>query len=170
MSQQIYSLSRLTASVSPRCIFNLLFDGSRASGGARTHDLRFTKPLLCQLSYTGGDAKTCKYTETRIARNTKKATISRNFKAAPRASAPALIPAPREYSRELPAKSPTKPQGPASSPNTAEPNGACAATKSTFQSNDLRLNWPSTSRFFRTSGSININADRRFTHFYDLAS
>ena len=25
----------------------------KASGGVRTHDLRFTKPLLCQLSYAG---------------------------------------------------------------------------------------------------------------------
>ena len=25
----------------------------KASGGTRTHNLRFTKPLLCQLSYTG---------------------------------------------------------------------------------------------------------------------
>ncbi len=27
--------------------------GRKASGGTRTHNLRFTKPLLCQLSYTG---------------------------------------------------------------------------------------------------------------------
>ena len=83
MSQQIYSLSRLTASVTPRGLKFVLPKNSwrstsykiRACGGGRTHDLRFTKPLLCQLSYTGGDAKTSKYTETRPTRNTKKATI-----------------------------------------------------------------------------------------------
>ncbi len=71
MSQQIYSLSRLTASVSPRKIFSPYPAGKRASGGIRTHDRRFTKPLLCQLSYAGGDAKTSKYTETQHTRNTK---------------------------------------------------------------------------------------------------
>ncbi len=31
----------------------------KASGGTRTHNLRFTKPLLCQLSYTGEMALDC---------------------------------------------------------------------------------------------------------------
>ena len=77
MSQQIYSLSRLTASVSPRkkCCLSRPSGRQKASGGVRTHDLRFTKPLLCQLSYAGGDAKTSKYTETRSTRNTKKAPV-----------------------------------------------------------------------------------------------
>ena len=43
VSQQIYSLPRLTASVSTH----------GAENGTRTHDLRFTKPLLYQLSYIG---------------------------------------------------------------------------------------------------------------------
>ena len=65
LSQQIYSLSRLTASVTPRTLELQLFTETcnlknrhakyekKASGGVRTHDLRFTKPLLCQLSYAG---------------------------------------------------------------------------------------------------------------------
>ena len=75
LSQQIYSLSRLTASVpsrnlslylmclTPRSSKRFVTSGSfersislyvkRAIGGARTHDLRFTKPLLSQLSYDG---------------------------------------------------------------------------------------------------------------------
>ena len=58
-SQQIYSLSRLTASVPSRIFISIVLWSyswsakTRASGGARTHDLRFTKPLLSQLSYAG---------------------------------------------------------------------------------------------------------------------
>ena len=71
LSQQIYSLSRLTASVTPLiAFFNLLplytplhcgfwrRKRQKASGGVRTHDLRFTKPLLCQLSYAGAMQQT----------------------------------------------------------------------------------------------------------------
>ena len=58
LSQQIYSLSRLTASVTPLKPHGGLYcfepqNTAKASGGVRTHDLRFTKPLLCQLSYVG---------------------------------------------------------------------------------------------------------------------
>ena len=37
----------------------------KASGGTRTHNLRFTKPLLCQLSYTG--EMSCKLCQISIA-------------------------------------------------------------------------------------------------------
>ncbi len=77
LSQQIYSLSHLTALESPplyppdtdfsesktafpetmvtmdRWEATTYAKKPRASGGVRTHDLRFTKPLLCQLSYAG---------------------------------------------------------------------------------------------------------------------
>ena len=34
-----------------------------AGGGTRTHDLRFTKPLLCQLSYSGASPQRSAATE-----------------------------------------------------------------------------------------------------------
>ena len=64
---QIYSLTPLTARETPRTMPRLLvlsrsraIRRPRASGGARTHDLRFTKPLLSQLSYASEGFKTSK--------------------------------------------------------------------------------------------------------------
>ncbi len=80
LSQQIYSLSRLTASVTPLAnprdslkslLLNSLAKKQRASGGSRTHDLLITNQLLCQLSYAGRNRKRDKYIEFGWSRNTK---------------------------------------------------------------------------------------------------
>jgi hypothetical protein len=46
----------------------------KASGGTRTHNLRFTKPLLCQLSYTGDKTNDAAATTTLRQKQDRKKT------------------------------------------------------------------------------------------------